>query len=190
SLPAFWIATLVSSFFTTPYYGMDWFPSMGVGRIPDGSNWLSILWIRVQHLFLPVLMLAYPSWAYLSRQMRASTIAELSKPYIRTAKLKGLSENKILRTQVLRNAIFPIITLLAGLLPTLLAGSVLIELIFNLPGMGRLLVNSTIDKDWPVVTAILIISGIATILGLLMADVLYRWADPRLREKTSLKAGP
>ncbi|MEM6877015.1 MAG: ABC transporter permease, partial [Bacteroidota bacterium] len=114
SIPAFWTATMISSFFTTPAYGMDWFPSMGVGRIPDGTGWLAILWIRIKHLFLPVLMLAYPSWAYLSRQMRASTLTELGKPYIQTARLKGLSEDQILRKHVLRNALFPIITMLAG----------------------------------------------------------------------------
>ncbi|MEL6392726.1 MAG: ABC transporter permease, partial [Bacteroidota bacterium] len=171
-----------------PAYGMDWFPSMGVGRIPDGTGWLAILWIRIKHLFLPVLMLAYPSWAYLSRQMRASTLTELGKPYIQTARLKGLGEDQILRKHVLRNALFPIITMLAGLFPTLLAGSVLIEMIFNLPGMGQLLVTSTLEQDWPVVTAILIISGLATILGLLMADILYRWADPRLRGTGTQKA--
>ncbi|MEM6394754.1 MAG: ABC transporter permease [Bacteroidota bacterium] len=188
SIPAFWLATMISSFFTTPAYGMDWFPSMGFGRIPEGSSWLTVLWIRVQHLFLPVLMLAYPSWAYLSRQMRRSTVGELGKPYIMTARLKGLNDNQILRKHVLRNALFPIITLLAGLLPTLLAGSVLIELIFNLPGMGRLLVQSTLEQDWPVVTAILIISGLATIMGLLLADILYRWADPRLRNNSPSNA--
>ena len=70
--------------------------------------------------------------------------------------------------------------MLGSLLPSLLAGSVLIELIFNIPGMGRLLVNATLARDWPVVTTILLLSGIATILGLLLADILYRWADPRL----------
>ncbi|MEL6803536.1 MAG: ABC transporter permease, partial [Bacteroidota bacterium] len=107
---------------------------------------------------------------------------------IQTARLKGLGEDQILRKHVLRNALFPIITMLAGLFPTLLAGSVLIEMIFNLPGMGQLLVTSTLEQDWPVVTAILIISGLATILGLLMADILYRWADPRLRGTGTQKA--
>ncbi|MEM7575389.1 MAG: ABC transporter permease subunit [Bacteroidota bacterium] len=181
SLPSFWVATLVANFFTTPYYGMDWFPSMGLGEIKASFNWLDTLWIRAQHLFLPVMMLAYPSWAYLSRQMRAATIQELKQPYVQTARLKGLSWPQILRRHVLRNALFPIITMLGSLLPSLLAGSVLIESIFNIPGMGRLLVSATLARDWPVVTSILLLSGIATILGLLLADVLYRWADPRLR---------
>ena len=122
SLPSFWIATLVANFFTTPFYGMDWFPSMGLGEIGPEDNWLAIIWIRAQHLFLPVIMLAYPSWAYLSRQMRAATIHELKQPYIQTARLKGLNWSQILRRHVMRNALFPIITMLGSLLPSLLCG--------------------------------------------------------------------
>lgn len=181
SLPGFWVATLLSNFLTTPVYGLDLFPTMGLGDWDAASSGWTNLSRRVWHLFLPLLCLTYPALAFLSRQMRSATQQELSQAYVLTAQLKGLTVHQLLWKHVLRNALFPIITLLGGLLPSLLAGSVLIELIFNLPGMGWLLLEAIIAKDWPVVMAILLLNGVLTILGLLLADVLYHVADPRLR---------
>ncbi len=181
SLPGFWVATLLSNFLTTPVYGLDLFPTMGLGDWDATAGWWTNLHQRLWHLFLPLLCLTYPALAFLSRQMRAATQQELSKAYIFTAQLKGLTVHQLLWGHVLRNALFPIITLLGGLLPSLLAGSVLIEMIFNLPGMGWLLLEAVVAKDWPVVMAVLLLNGLLTILGLLLADVLYRLADPRLR---------
>ncbi|MBC6995260.1 ABC transporter permease [Neolewinella lacunae] len=180
-IPSFWIATLVTNFFTTPAYGMDFFPSMGFGEIPSGADWWTVLRIRTSHLFLPVLCLAYPSWAYVSRHLRRSALHELGQAYIKTAKLKGLTGRQILWGHVLRNASFPILTLLGAMLPALLAGSVLIERIFNLPGMGQLLYNSAVGRDWPVVIALVLLNGLLTAAGLLLADLSYSLADPRVR---------
>jgi peptide/nickel transport system permease protein len=88
---------------------------------------------------------------------------------------------QVLRKHVLRNAAFPLVTMLGGLLPALLAGSVLIEKIFNLPGMGLLLYNSTLARDWPVVMALVLVNGLLTIVGLLLADIGYLLLDPRVR---------
>ncbi|NJO86638.1 MAG: ABC transporter permease [Lewinella sp.] len=132
-------------------------------------------------MVLPVFCLVAPALAFLSRQMRVAAVEELKQAYVLTARLKGLGVHQILWGHVLRNALFPVITLLAGLLPALLAGSVLIELIFNLPGMGGLLVEAVLASDWPVVLAVLLLNGLLTVLGLLVADLLYAVADPRLR---------
>lgn len=188
SLPSFWVATMLSNFITTPTYGMDWFPTLGVGSVDASTNWLAYLKIRGSHLFLPVFCLTYPALAYLTRQMRNAARQELDQAYVKTARLKGLNVHQILWRHVFRNALFPIITLLAGLLPSLLAGSILIELIFYLPGMGSLLIDAVRSNDWPIVMAILMMNGVLTILGILVADLLYALADPRVRLGSSQPA--
>ncbi|MCP9235962.1 ABC transporter permease [Lewinella sp. JB7] len=180
-IPSFWVATLLANFFTTPAFGMDIFPSMGFGDVPPGSGWFTSLKIRAGHLFLPVLCLAYPSFAYVSRHLRAAALLELRKPYVKTARMKGLTESQVLWRHVFRNAAFPLVTMLGVLLPALLAGSVAIEQIFNLPGMGQLLYNSATARDWPVVTALVLMNGLLTVIGLTLADVGYALLDPRIR---------
>ncbi len=179
-VPGFWVATLLANFFTTPAFGMDYFPSMGFGEVPAGAGWLQVARIRAAHLFLPVLCLAYPSFAYVSRHLRTAALTELRQPYVRTARMKGLSGSRVLWKHVFRNASFPLVTMLGGLLPALLAGSVLIEKIFNLPGMGQLLYNAALARDWPVVTAVVLLNGLLTILGLVLADLGYALLDPRV----------
>lgn len=181
SLPSFWIATLLLTFFTNGIYGMDWFPAGGVGRVSDAMSWGERWWVRIHHFTLPVFCLTYGALAFVSRQMRGGMVEALRQDYIRTARAKGLPEGKVIWKHAFRNALFPIITLLAGLLPALLAGSVAIEVIFSIPGMGRLTIDSIIRKDWPVVYAILMLSAVLTMLGILLADLLYAWADPRVR---------
>ncbi len=180
-IPGFWIATLLANFFTTPAFGMDYFPSMGYGEVPEGTGWLAEVWIRLTHLFLPVCCLVYPSLAYVSRHLRAAARVELRQPYILTARMKGLSGSRVLWKHVFRNAAFPLVTMLGGLLPALLAGSVLIEKIFNLPGMGQLLYNAASARDWPVVTMVVLLNGVLTITGLVLADVGYALVDPRIQ---------
>lgn len=180
-IPSFWVATLLTNFFTTPAFGMDFFPSMGFGEIPEGASVWAIIRIRAAHLFLPVLCLAYPSWAYVSRHLRRSAVHEMDQAYVKTARLKGLSRSAILWRHVLRNASFPIITLLASIFPAMLAGSVLIERIFNLPGMGQLLYDAALTRDWPVVIIVVLLSGLLTAVGLVLADLAYAFADPRVR---------
>jgi peptide/nickel transport system permease protein len=180
-LPSFWVATLLANFFTTPAYGMDWFPSMGFGDVPEGASLWTAITTKAQYLFLPVLCLAYPSWAYVSRHLRRSALGEMKKAYVTTARLKGLPTSKILWGHVFRNASFPIITLLGGIFPALLAGSVLIEKIFNIPGMGLLLFDAATNRDWPIVIALVLLNGMLTALGLLVADLGYAVADPRVQ---------
>ncbi len=180
-IPSFWLATLLANYFTTPAFGMDFFPSMGLGRIPEDANWWTTFCIRASHLLLPVICIAYPSLAYVSRHLRQSAVRQLDQAYVKTARLKGLSRSRILWQHVLQNASFPVITLFGGIFPALLAGSVLIERIFNLPGMGQLLYNSALERDWPVVITLVLCNGILTAFGLLVADFGYALADPRVR---------
>ena len=185
SLPSFWIATLAVIFLTTPEYHLDWFPTMGVGKTTEGMSFLDVFCLRAQHFFLPVFCLTYGSLAFISRQMRGGMIDSLRKDYIRTARAKGLPEKVVVWKHAFRNALFPIITLLANVLPALLAGSVVIEVIFNIPGMGKLTIDAINRQDWPVVYTILMLAAIVTMIGILFADLLYAWADPRVRYRKS-----
>ncbi|MEM1326555.1 MAG: ABC transporter permease [Bacteroidota bacterium] len=182
SLPSFWIATLLIIFLTTPQYGLDWFASVGLGNatIERDGVW-TVFWERAAHLLLPIFCVTYASLAFITRQMRAAMIEVLSKDYIRTAKAKGLPMHTVIWKHAFRNALFPLITIFGSLLPSLIAGSIIIEFVFNIKGMGWLLYDSIYAQDWSVVFAILMIGAVLTMVGLLLADVLYALADPRVR---------
>jgi peptide/nickel transport system permease protein len=181
SIPGFWLGTLLLVFLTSPTYGMDFFPSLGLGTIPENAGLWEILQIRSSHLVLPVFCLTYGSVAYLARHVRNAVLQELKKEYIRAAWSRGLNLRQILWKQAFPNALFPLITLFAHVLPAAIAGSVAIEVIFNIPGMGRLTYQSILSQDWPVVYPILLLAAVLTLIGSLLADVLYAFADPRVK---------
>ena len=185
SLPTFWIGTMLIIFVTTDEYGMDWFPTLGLksSNLPADASYWTRLVDKAHHMVLPVFCLTYGSLAFVSRQMRNSMQLELNKPYIKTAYAKGLSRRQVIWKHAYRNALFPIITLIASIFPFLLAGSFIVELIFNISGMGWLMIQSIFARDWPVVYGILVLSSLFTILGILVADVLYKATDPRIDYK-------
>ena len=180
SLPAFWIATLLVVFFTTPEYGMAWFPSIGLGDLEAGAPFWSRFWETAAHLALPIFCLTYSRFAFVSRQMRGGMLDVVQQDYIRTARAKGLSRKSIIWKHAIRNSLFPVVTLFASVFPRAITGSVVIEIIFNIPGMGRLLINSIFSQDWPVVYTIIMLAALLTMLGILVADVLYARIDPRV----------
>ena len=181
SLPSFWVATLLIVFFTTPEYGMDWFPTLGLGDIPTGASFWEVIRIRGWHMVLPVFALSYGALAFISRQMRGSMVDVLRQDYVRTARAKGLKEKAVVWKHAFRNALFPIITMFASVLPASIAGSVVIEVIFNIHGMGKVVVDSIFRDDWPLVYAVLMLASVLTMVGILLADILYALADPRIR---------
>jgi peptide/nickel transport system permease protein len=187
ALPGFWTATMFSKFLTTPEW-IDLFPSMGVGEVGPNTNWWEVITIRAKHFFLPVFCLTYGSLAYLTRQVRANMLIVLQSDYIRTARSKGLPPQRVIWRHAFPNALFPLITLLAGLLPSAIAGSIIIEQIFNIPGIGKLSIDSIYNNDWPIVYGLLLLTAIATTIGILLADLLYAWVDPRVK-LTSTKSG-
>ncbi len=180
SLPNFWIATMLLVFFTTPEYGMDWFPSIGTGNLPEDAPFWSRFWETASHIVLPVFCLTYGALAFISRQMRGGMLNVIRQDYIRTAWAKGLSGKKVVWKHAFRNALFPIITMFASIFPAVFAGSVAIEVIFNIPGMGKLTIDAIIQRDWPIVYTVLMLAAILTMAGILAADLLYAWADPRV----------
>jgi peptide/nickel transport system permease protein len=180
SMPDFWLGILALLAFT---YWLPIFPVGGAvdpvmheffglgGRIVD----------RLRHLALPALTLTVLASASVARFQRAALLDVMPADYVRTARLKGLTEGQVLRRHVLRNALLPIITLIGLSFPALLTGAFFIEKIFAWPGMGYAVVNAIGARDYPLVVGGVIIGSILVTLGSLLADLLYAWADPRLR---------
>jgi peptide/nickel transport system permease protein len=183
SIPTFWIATMALIFLTTSEYGMDLFPSMGLGMTAEDASYWTKLSTRIQHLILPVLCIAVGGLAFIVRQVRSSMQEVLQQDYIRTARAKGLPEKKVIWRHGFRNALFPLITLVANILPALITGSIVIERIFNIPGMGFVTIEAIFQRDWPVVYAVLMIGAVLTVIGILLSDVLYAITDPRVKFK-------
>ena len=180
SLPAFWVALLLIVFLGGGDYG-NWFPISGF--VSDNADaltrfqWLgNVLW----HLVLPVTCLTYGGFAFLSRFSRATLLEVLHQDYIRTARAKGLSEWTVVLKHGFRNALIPQITLLGTLLPALLGGSVIVEQIFAIPGMGRLSFEAVLSRDYPVILAIATIDALLTLVSLMCVDCLYVAVDPRI----------
>lgn len=183
SIPVFWLTTILIVFFTTREYG-SWtniFPAAGIIRAEASDPFLKVISRNAGQLIIPVMVLSTSLMAYIARIVRNSIAEEQYKSYVTHARTKGLTEHYILWKHVFRNASFPLITLLASVLPASLAGSLVVEVICNLPGSGRLLYDAVIDHDWPVVNGVIMISALMTILGLLVSDILYRVADPRIK---------
>ncbi len=180
SMPDFWLAILTLLAFTY------WLPIFPVGGAVDPVmheylSWGGRVVDRLRHLALPALTLTVLASATVARFQRAALLDVLPSDYIRTARLKGLTERQILRRHALRNALLPIITLIGLSFPALLTGAFFIEKIFAWPGMGFAVVSAIGTRDYPLVVGGVIIGSIMVAVGSLLADLLYAWADPRLR---------
>ena len=147
------------------------------GVAPLQAGWL---FDRAWHLVLPVIAMSYGGLAFLAKLTRASLLDNLAADYARTARAKGVDEEGVLWRHVFRNSLLPLITVSAGLLPSLLAGSVIVESIFSIDGMGKLAVEAVGTRDRELVLSITLISGLLTLAGYLLADIAYAIADPRV----------
>ena len=151
-------------------------PLGGMQTIGDGS-----LSDRLHHLILPALVSATGGWIGFSRILRFEMLEVLNQDYVRTARAKGLSYYAVIVRHVLRNALMPFITGLSGIFLIILSGSVLFELVFSWPGMGRLAISAINARDYPVMMALFVIGSFLGIIGVLMVDILYSIVDPRVR---------
>lgn len=180
SLPTFWVALLLI-IFLGGIEGPDLFPASGLHSFrpsdyPGGSWLLDLLW----HSVLPVFCLSYAAVAVVSRYQRAGMLEVLGSDYIRTARAKGLGEGQVVWKHGLRNGIIPVVNLLGMQIPYLLSGSVIIETIFDIPGLGSLTLLAIQQRDTNVLMGIISITALLTMAGLLFADLLMLWADPRI----------
>jgi peptide/nickel transport system permease protein len=160
----------------------NWLPISGLHSV--GSDKLSTLaWLTdmARHLLLPVAVATFGSLAGLSRFMRSSMLEVLSQDFITTARAKGVAERAVIYKHALKNALLPVITLLGFSLPGLIGGSVIFETIFAIPGLGQLFYQAAMSRDYPLIMGILVIGAFLTLLGNLLADLCYGFADPRIR---------
>lgn len=181
SVPMVVMATLLLGFTARGGLGVQWFPSGGVGS-GVGESWsfatmADFLW----HLALPATCLAIVACAPLAKLVRAAMLEQLGQDYVQTALAKGLPRRRVIRQHVVRASAAPVLTKLLTLIPGVLAGSVLIETMFSIDGMGMLAWRSAINRDFDVVLMIAMITAAAHMLALLAGDVMYAWLDPRVR---------
>ncbi len=182
AIPEFWLGMILILIFyawlKNPFTGEPLLPPGGIQSINTAGFQLGD---RTSHLLLPVITGALGWIAWYSRFLRSSMLDVVHKDYLRTARAKGLPNRMVLYKHALRNALIPVVTMLALDLPILFSGAVFVETIFAWPGMGRLYYTAAQQRDYPVLMAILIISAAFIILSNLVADLLYGYLDPRVR---------
>jgi peptide/nickel transport system permease protein len=184
SLPSFFVATLLLVYLSqgSPLPGLRLFPTGGWSS-PDPLSRTSLAELAdvAWHLVLPMACMTYGSLAALSRYMRSSLLDVIAADFVRTARAKGVPERTVVLHHALRNALLPILTLLGGLLPAVLGGSVIVEYVFGIPGMGLWVVDSIFQRDYNVILAVELLSTVLVLVGTLLTDLAYAWADPRIR---------
>ncbi|MBR7103594.1 MAG: ABC transporter permease [Lentisphaeria bacterium] len=181
SLPVMWVGLMLQALLCEGGR-MALFPLHGLEVTePDRFSIWQLQLEIIRHYTLPVFCLAYGGFAGLSRYARASMLEVIHCDYIRTARAKGLSEQEVIWGHGFRNALITLITLFGGLLPGLVAGSVIVEYIFNIPGMGSLSLLALSSRDYPLQMALFAFSGFLTLAGIMLADLLYVAADPRIK---------
>ncbi len=178
SFPGFFLAyiliiVLVKAF-NVPVIGMQ---TYGM----ESASWLHQMMDRLWHLTVPALISAVTLTAVLSRFARSQMLEVLHMDYIRTARAKGLSEDVVVYKHGLRNALLPFITMFGLMIPGLIGGSVIFEQIFAWPGLGRLGYEAILARDFPVILTLNFIAAVLTLFGTLVSDILYAWADPRIK---------
>ncbi len=181
AIPEFWLGLILIIVFyawlKNPFTGEALLPSGGIYSIETGFSLVD----RIRHLILPVTTGALGWIAWYSRFMRSSMLDVLHQDYLRTARAKGLTEHRVVMRHALRNALIPLVTLFALDLPYIFSGAVFVETIFAWPGMGRFYYQAALQRDYPVLMAILIIGAGFILVSNLLADILYAFLDPRIR---------
>jgi len=182
SVPDFWLAMLM---LVSLSYWIPLFPIGGsvdptthdmMGAAARGVD-------RLKHLILPALTLALLYFPVIARHQRAALLESITSDYMTTARAKGVSENALITRHALRNALLPVVTILGVAFPALLTGAVFVEKVFSWPGMGLLIVNSINSRDYPLLTAAVLLGSTFVIVGSILSDVAYRLLDPRLRDE-------
>lgn len=197
SIPVMWAGVMLIIFFANRDH-FYWFPTGGLHS--SGSDQMTFLpaflsagadesfrggragWLfdTLWHLALPVICLLYGSFSILAKLMRSSVLENLTADFVRTARAKGVREHVVLFQHVLRNSLLPLITAAAGILPAMLGGSLLIETIFSIHGMGKLMIDAIFQRDREMILSVMLVISIISLLSLIVRDVCYALADPRV----------
>ena len=175
--PSFWLGIMMIVLFAVK---LGWMPVGGMATIGGGGDGVGSVFDILHHLILPTLALGLFYAAIYARVMRSSMLEVAQLDFVRTARAKGLSRNKVTIAHVLRNALLPVVTILGVQMGTVLAGSVVIESVFSWPGIGSLLFDSVSSRNYPVVLGIMVLGSLVVIAANIAVDLVYMWLDPRI----------
>jgi peptide/nickel transport system permease protein len=172
ALPNFWVA-IILLYILSVYF--DWLPPLAYVDFQDGP------WENLQQMFFPALALAASHTAFVARITRSATLEVFREDYIRTARSKGLAETVVVTRHALKNAMLPVITVLAYEFGRLMGGTVVIETVFGIPGLGSLLITSITNRDYPAIQGIVVVITVLVLVLNVVTDLVYAWLNPRIR---------
>lgn len=178
SVPAFWLGLMLIILFSVK---LGWLPTSGIANSDLTPGSWEAWWDYLKHLILPVAVLAISEIIQVQRFMRSSLLEVLRQDYLTTARAKGLSERVVIGRHALKNALIPVVTIIAVTMPRVVGGSTVVETVFAYPGMGRLLFTSIMANDYVVAMTVVMIIAVTVVFFNLLADVIYGWLDPRIR---------
>ncbi|MBQ6875914.1 MAG: ABC transporter permease [Lachnospiraceae bacterium] len=176
SLPGFFLALLLIYVFTVR---LGWLPSSGMTTLGTDGGFLDV----AKHMVMPVTVLAVSVAGANIRYVRSAMLEILQSDYLRTATAKGIGRRRVINKHALRNALIPIITVIGMQIPTLFGGSIIVEKIFSWPGLGLMTMNSILNRDYPVIMGVCLLSAIVVLVGNLITDILYALVDPTISYK-------
>jgi len=178
SVPVFWVALLLLEVFAIQ---LKWLPAVGMHSVRvEYEGWADVVDV-IRHMILPATVLSLAQTASWSRYQRSALLEVLGQDYIRTARAKGVREQRVIGLHALRNALIPMVTLIGLSVPSIVTGAFITETIFSWPGMGRLGVEAINGRDYPIIMAVTMLSAVLIVGGNLLADIAYAWVDPRIR---------
>jgi peptide/nickel transport system permease protein len=172
SMPGFWFGIILIIVFSVR---LDWLPAIGYAELTEDGFWP---WL--QRLILPGLAIGLSYAAILMRFVRAGLLDVLGSDYVRTARAKGLTERRVIARHALRNSLIPVVTVIGIQLALLLSGAVVIETVFSIRGLGRILVGAIFDRDYPIVQGVILLVAVIFVGANLIVDIVYTWLDPRI----------
>ena len=178
SLPSFFFGQVLKDIFANK---LGWFPPSGIENAGTSATGFAYVLDYLHHLFLPVLTVVILSIGARMRMTRTNMLEVLNSDYIRTARAKGLSESKVIYKHAFRNTLIPLVTTLAGLLPSLFSGAIITEQVFNLPGIGNIALDRMMRGDIPFIMGYNMFLAILSVLGVLLSDLMYVIVDPRVK---------
>ncbi|MBR2024704.1 MAG: ABC transporter permease [Clostridia bacterium] len=178
SLPSFFFGQLLRDVFAMK---LGWFPPSGILDATQSLDGFALLLDYARHMFIPILTVVILSIGGRMRMTRTNMLEVLNSDYIRTARAKGLKEKKVIYKHAFRNTLIPLVTSLAGLLPSLFSGAIITEQVFGLPGIGNKAFAAMIDVDIPFIMGYNMFLALLSVIGVLLADLMYAWVDPRVK---------
>ncbi len=180
SIPSFWLASMLIMYCTSDIYGLHIFASPGNWMIDDKKSFLGQVLASSSQLILPILCLVVNDIAFFSRLTRNNVRSQKAELFTTMAMARGIKDRDILWRYVMPNSLIALVTFLIGMIPACFSGALIIEIVFNIPGMGQLMFDSIQHADWQVVFAIVLIIAVVTIITMAIGDVLYMWLNPKI----------